>query len=70
VSAHEQHYRPKEIARMWGWSVKTVLRRFRNEPGVLKVERPESLKRRGYCQITIPESVMMRVYERLVVKKL
>jgi hypothetical protein len=68
VSAHEQHYRPKEIARMWGWSVKTVLRRFRNEPGILKVERPEGRKKRPYCQITIPESVMMRVYSRYVKK--
>jgi hypothetical protein len=54
---------------MWGWSVKTVIRRFRNEPGVLRMERPETGKKRAYTQITIPESVMMRVHERLIVKK-
>jgi hypothetical protein len=54
---------------MWGWSVKTVLRRFRNEPGVLKVERTETGKKRRYSQITVPESVMLRVYDRLVLKK-
>ena len=53
---------------MWGWSVKTVLRRFRNEPGVLKAERPETRSKRRYTQITIPESVMLRVHDRLVVK--
>jgi hypothetical protein len=68
VSALETHYRPKEIAKMWGWSVKTVLRRFRNEPGVLKVEQPETRKKRSYCQITVPESVLLRVHARYSVK--
>jgi hypothetical protein len=69
VSALERHYSPREIAEMWGWSVKSVIRRFYNEPGVLKVERPETRSKRRYSQITIPESVLLRVHERLVVKK-
>jgi hypothetical protein len=54
---------------MWGWSTKTVIRRFRNEPGVLLVERAESRTKRPYSQITIPESVMVKVHERYAVKK-
>jgi hypothetical protein len=68
-AAHELHYTPREVAQMWGWSVKTVIRRFRDEPGVLKIERPETRCRRRYTQITIPESVLIRVHERYVVVK-
>ncbi|MGD1215474.1 MAG: hypothetical protein ABR861_10870 [Terriglobales bacterium] len=69
MSAFERHLTPKEISRMWGWSTKTVIRRFRNEPGVLLVERAESRTKRPYSQITIPESVMVKVHERYAVKK-
>jgi hypothetical protein len=69
MSALERHYKPREIAEMWGWSVKTVIRRFRNEPGVLKVERSETWNKRRYTQITVPESVLLRVYQRFVTKK-
>jgi hypothetical protein len=69
MSAFERHLTPKEISKIWGWSTKTVIRRFRKEPGVLLVERAESRTKRPYSQITIPESVMMRVHERYVVKR-
>jgi hypothetical protein len=69
MSAMEQHYTPRQIADMWNWSVKTVIRRFRNEPGVLKIERPGTRTKRRYSQISIPESTLLRVHERFVVKK-
>ena len=69
MSALETHYRPKEIARMWHWSVRTVIRIFKDEPGVLKIERPGTRTKRSYSQISVPESILLRVHERLVVKK-
>jgi hypothetical protein len=69
MSALERHYTPREISEMWGWSAKTVIRRFRNEPGVLLVKRGETRTKRPYSQITIPESVMVKVHERYAVKK-
>lgn len=69
MSACERHYKPQEIAEMWNWSAKTVIRTFRNEPGVLKIERPGTRTKRRHSQISIPESVLLRVHERLVVKK-
>jgi hypothetical protein len=69
MAALERHYTPKEISEMWGWSPKTVIRRFVNEPGVLLVRREETRTKRSYSQIRIPESVALRVHERYVVKK-
>jgi hypothetical protein len=69
MSANEPHYRPKQVAEMWGWSVKSVIRIFKDEPGVLKIERPGTRTKRGYSQISVPESVLLRVHQRLVVKK-
>jgi hypothetical protein len=68
MSAHEIHYKPREIAEIWGWSVKTVIRTFRDEPGVLKIERPETRSKRRYSQISVPESVLIRAHQRLSVK--
>jgi hypothetical protein len=69
MSACERHYRPREIAEMWGWSVKTVIRTFQDEPGVLKLERPETRSKRRWSTLSIPETVLFRVHQRLVVKK-
>jgi hypothetical protein len=69
MSACERHYKPQEIADLWGWSVKTVIRTFREESGVLKIERPGTRTKRSYSQISVPESVLLRVHQRLVVKK-
>ena len=69
MSALERHYTAKEVSAMWGWSPKTVIRRFRNEPGVLVVKREEMRNKRPYSQFSIPESVLLRVHERLTVKK-
>ena len=63
--AAEHHETVAELARRWGWSPKTVVRVFEDEPGVLVLERPETRRKRGYRTITIPQSVAERVHRRL-----
>lgn len=67
--AFERHYNPQEIGTTWGWSSKSVLRMFKDEPGVLKVERRGTRTNRGYSSIAVPEAVLIRVHQRLTVKK-
>jgi hypothetical protein len=64
-TALERHYLPNELAKTWGLSVKVIREIFSNEPGVLKVDRPETRNKRGYCTMGIPESVVVRVHKRL-----
>ena len=65
ATALERHYRPHEVAEMWGLSVKVIREIFSSEPGVLKVDRLETRNKRGYCTMRIPESVVVRVHKRL-----
>ena len=65
VTALERHYRPDELAEAWGLSVKVIREIFSSEPGVLKIDRPETRKKRGYCTMRIPESVAVRLHKRL-----
>ena len=62
--ALERHFTVPEIARRWGMSEKSVRRFFADEPGVLKWGSPETRKKRRYCNLRIPESVMIRVHQR------
>jgi len=61
----EQHFKPDELAELWGVSGDLIRRLFRDMPGVLVIDRPEKMHKRGYCSMRIPESVAKRVYERL-----
>ena len=63
--ATERHYTVREVAELWGISQDLVRDVFRQEPGVLRIERPETRKKRGYATIRIPQSVMERVHLRL-----
>jgi hypothetical protein len=65
IAMTERHYSPTYFARLWGFSIKVIRDLFRNEPGVIKVNRPEELHKRGYCSMRIPESVAERVYKRI-----
>jgi hypothetical protein len=65
ATALERHYRPDDVAEMWGLSVKVIRAIFAAEPGVLKVDRPETRNKRGYCTMRIPESVVVGVHKRL-----
>lgn len=67
MSASERHYTPVEIAKLWQLSPDTVRNIFRNVPGVLKVGSPETLRKRPYTSLRIPESVMARVHDALFV---
>ena len=62
--ALERHFTVPEVARRWGMSEKSIRRFFANEPGVLKWGSPETRKKRGYCNLRIPESVLIRVHQR------
>jgi hypothetical protein len=64
-SALENHYTPKELASRWNVSVDTIREIFKDEPGVIKIKRPQTLHKRGYTSLRIPESVVMRVGSRL-----
>ena len=62
--AFEKHYRIKELAGIWGLSTKTVTRIFAGEAGVIRVVNNGNGKRK-YATLSIPESVALRVHERL-----
>jgi hypothetical protein len=50
---------------MWGWSDDFIRDLFQDEPGVLKSERPETMHKRRYTSIRVPESVLLRVGKKL-----
>lgn len=50
---------------MWNLSSRTVRRLFANEPGIIELGQPDTMKKRRYLTIRIPESVLMRVHRRL-----
>lgn len=57
----DKHFSPRFYAELWGVDVSTVLRWFRDIPGVLKVGNPRGGKR-SRCELRIPLSVAMKVY--------
>ena len=61
----KQAYTVAEVAAMTGFSRQTVTRLFENEPGVLVVNRPEKLHKRGYRSIRVPCAVYESVIRRL-----
>ena len=61
----EKHYSVPEVAKMWKLSDEKIRELFRDEPGVLKLDCPETLRKRGYCTLRIPQSVLDRVHQRL-----
>lgn len=64
VTAFEHHYRPKDLAKLWGITESTVRRLFQGEPGVLKFGRAGRRDgKRDYMSIRIPESVARRVHQ-------
>jgi hypothetical protein len=64
----EQHYKPSQLANLWGWHADKIREWFRDEPGVLIEAKPEKLHKRGYVSMRIPASVAKRVYEKHVSK--
>lgn len=46
--AFERHFVPEELGKLWGLSPNVVHALFKDEPGVLKIDRPEKLHKRRY----------------------
>lgn len=64
--SEEKHYTPSELASVWHLSPATIRKLVRNEPGVLKLEGLGTTHgKRSYTTFSIPESVALRVHERL-----
>ena len=53
---------------MWSISPDTVRRLFRDVPGVLKIVRPETKRKREYITLRIPQSVLERAHAAMVRK--
>jgi hypothetical protein len=68
MSAQEQHMSPAELGKLWGLSARFIRDLFRDEKGVLLIDRPEKMHKRGYSTIRIPSSVAARVHLRLQAK--
>ena len=62
--ALERHYSVPEIAELWAMSEKSVRRLFAGENGVLEWGTHEGARKRGYLNLRIPESVLIRVHQR------
>jgi hypothetical protein len=62
--ALEPHYSVPQIAAMWHMSPKSVRRLFADESGVLRWGRHETSRKRGYHNLRIPQSVLIRVHHR------
>lgn len=60
----EQHFTPEQVAKLWGMSANTIRRLFEDEPGVLLIDRPEEVHKRGYRTMRIPESVVAGVHAK------
>jgi len=65
MSAIEKHYSVQELAEIWNLSEDTIRRLFREEPGVMKINATQGRRKRRYVVLRLPESVVMRVHERL-----
>jgi hypothetical protein len=61
--AFEKHYKPQEVAELWGISASTVRRLFRGVPGVLEWGNDETRWSRKRKEMRIPASVVERVHE-------
>ena len=64
-SSLECHYSAKEIAELWGLCENSVRELFKNEPGVVRIQRPKSRWKRAYTTLRIPKSVLERVHRRM-----
>jgi hypothetical protein len=62
-TALEQHFTPVALSKLWGLSVDLVRDLFRNRPGVLRIDRPETMHKRGYSSMRIPASLAEQVYK-------
>ena len=62
ATANERHYTPKEVAKLWAVSEKSVIRVFEKEPGVLVIQNSLGRHARRHRTLRIPFSVLERVH--------
>ena len=65
MAALEKHYTVAEVAGLWSLSEETIRKLFRDDPAVLKIGVGEKLHKRGYVVLRIPETVVLRIHEKL-----
>jgi hypothetical protein len=61
----ERHFSAEEIANIWNVSVDTTRDIFRDVPGVLVIGSDETIKKRAYRTLRIPESVCRATHKKL-----
>jgi hypothetical protein len=63
----EKHFSPQEVAVLWGMSVRSVVRMFETEPGVIRISMPRRLGSSQSMRATlrIPASVVNRMHDYL-----
>jgi hypothetical protein len=61
-------YSVKEIEALTNLSRTTVIRMFRNVPGVIVLSHPEEMHKRPYNSLRVPRHVYQRVIDGLTVK--
>ena len=61
----EQHYTVSQIAALWGLDTDTVRPLFKNRPGVLKIKRQSTTRKRSYTSLRIPASIAAEVREEM-----
>lgn len=59
------NYRVKDLAAKWGCSANSVINQLKNEPGVLRLMDNAGSGKRRKVVLSIPESVVSRVEQRL-----
>jgi hypothetical protein len=62
VESIEQHFRPVQLAARSGFSEDVIRDMFRDQPGVLELDHPETRTKRRYRSMSIPASVAERVF--------
>jgi len=62
-------YTVQELAAKMGLSRQTITRLFEKERGVLVLDRPAKLHKRGFRSIRIPREVYLRVRHRHTLRK-
>ena len=65
VSGPERHFTVAELSKRWFFSANTIRRLFSQEPGVVRIARPQTRSKRGYTSMRIPERIAERVHRRL-----
>jgi hypothetical protein len=67
VMSMEKHWTPAELAELWQFSVRTVIRMFEHEPGVIVHQGTLGRHARRHRTLRIPQSAVDRVHRSLQV---